>query len=132
MNGLASSMLAPVPLRGPVFAATWCGQLPALTPYRSIDGIEKSQHLLAEASRHWESCPVFWFADASREPGPNLQMSQNLLWLRSMDRGHTTPSPLHAFPVFMEQEMAREGSNQKTHDIADVGMDLLWLALWGV
>ena len=27
---------------------------------RSIDGIEKSQHLLAEASRHWKSCPVFW------------------------------------------------------------------------
>ena len=27
---------------------------------RAIDGIEKSQHLLAEASRHWKSCPVFW------------------------------------------------------------------------
>ena len=26
---------------------------------RSFDGIE-SQHLLTEASRHWESCPVFW------------------------------------------------------------------------
>ena len=39
---------------------------------RSLDGIEKSQHLLAEASRHWESCQSFGFVDASRAPGHNF------------------------------------------------------------
>ena len=81
-NGLGWSTLSPVHLLGPVSAVTWCGLIPALTPFavgvqltRSrpifagfsharpialLMGVEKSQHPLAEASRHWKSCPVFW------------------------------------------------------------------------
>ena len=92
---------------------------------RSIDLIEKSQHLLAEASRHWKSCPVFW-------PRGNPRTSRNLCWLRSMDHGRTTPPRCMLFPVYMGQEMAREGSNRRIQGIADVGMDLLWSTLWGV
>ena len=67
-NGTGLSMQLSAPPLGPVHAATLRGQTRALLLHasastaanRSLDGIEKSQHLLAEASRHWKSCPVFW------------------------------------------------------------------------
>ena len=58
---------------------------------------------------------------ASHEPGLNPRMSQNLC--RLMNPRYMLLS------VSMEQEMAREGSIQRIHGIADVDMGLSWSAL---
>ena len=103
-NGMGLSTQSPAPPHGPVHAATTRGQTRALTPHasaalnglpanRSVDGIEKSQHLLAEASCHWESC-----VDASRACGPWPQTSRNPRSPRNTARGPqsqpaTRPSP---------------------------------------
>ena len=99
---------------------------------RSIDGIKKSQHLLAKASRHWKSRPVSGSEDASREPGLNPRTSRNLFWLRSFDRGHTIPPRCMLLSVSMGQEMVREVSNRRTHGIDGADLGLSWSALGGV
>ena len=105
---------------GLVFAAIRCGLTLALTPLavavqrmkskriftafghapanRSLDGIEKNQHLLAEASRHWESCPVFWRRGCiPRAWTQHPEISEPALAEEYGPMAHN-PSPLHALP----------------------------------
>ena len=154
MSGLESSTLSPVPLPGPAFVAKRCDQIPALTPFTVDAQRMRSRQTFTASGRAQQTgrltelrrVKICWpkpaaigshaqfsgSEDVSREPGFNPQMSQNLLWLRSMDHGHTTPLRCLPFSGFMEQEMGREGSSQRIHATAVVGMDLFWLVLMGV
>ena len=154
MNGLESSTLSPVPLPGPVFAATWCGQTPALTPFAVDAQRMRSRQIFTASGRAQQTSRLtelrrvnicwpkpaaigsharsFGSEDASREPGLKPRMSRNLPWPRSRDLGHTTLHRCTLFPVFTGQEMVREGSSQRIHVIAVVGMDLLWSVPMGV
>ena len=109
-NGVGCSMLLPVPLRGPVFAVTWCGQLPALTPFAVAAQLTRSRPIFAASglaqrtdqlmeSRRVNICwrkptatgsHVQFFGSEDASHGPGLNPRTSLPWLRSMDHGHTT------------------------------------------
>ena len=97
---------------------------------RSLDGIEKSQHLLAEASRHWESCPVFWLRGClSRAWTQPPEMTELTLAEEHGPMAHN-PSPLHALPSLWSGGLSQEANNQKIRAIADVVKGLSLLILW--
>ena len=143
MNGLESSTLSPVPLLGPVFAATWCGQTPALTPFAVDAQRMRSRQIFTASGRAQQTGRLTELRRVNIcRPKPaaigshawsfgSAPMSWNLPWPRSMDLGHTTPPGCMLF-VLMGQEMVREGSSQRIHVVAVVGMDLLWSVPVGI
>ena len=119
MNGLESFTLSPVPLPGPVLAATWCGQTPAQTPFAVDAQRMRSRQIFTASGRAQQTGRLtelrrvnicwpkpaaigsharsFGSEDASREPG--LNPGCHGTWAHN-------PSRCMLFPVFMGQEMS--------------------------
>ena len=99
--------------------------------HRSIDGIEKSQHLLAEASRHWKSCPVFWLRGCiPRTWTQHPDVMEPVLAEEVGPFAHNS-SPLHASPRIYGAGDGSGGKHAKDPRYRRCGYGLVVVNTWG-